>query len=392
MPIFATISSANCSFFLLFLVPRAHKFASISSAKLYENLRNMGAMFAFSNLSVPPPRAMSHMDVSQGDHKGSIGGGGSAGLKAAGADQRPSFHRSDMFLERSPTLATVGSSGSAVSSRAGTIGGGVGGSSRKQMLGQARSELRIIENHQHDNYATVSGGSLGHGSDSSARADVTGTPGTTLLQLQDLARCSSQRSSQRPSLQSMFSAQGSLLQLEPQTGGGSLQSDGGSGGGGCSMQNLKQTAGSGSFDDPSPYSTLKKRKVSQPSPLPPPPPSKLVFNASPKQQQHPPTATDTPTTDPTMQRVGGGVGQQQQQHPLLGDFSYAAGGSGSSPPLTTTTAVLDPMRTTVVSGDPATSATAIAGHRSNRATIAFFCRLSLLRLRLRSSRGGGRAR
>jgi hypothetical protein len=209
-----------------------------------------------------------------------------------------------MFLERSPTLATVGSSGSALS-RAGTMGGGGGGCTRKQMLGPARSELRIIENHQHDNYATVSGGSLGGGSDHCGRLErgeeTTNAGPPVLLQLQDIVR--SRQPSQRPSLQSMFSAQGSLLQLESATpvSGGSLQDNSVGGGGGSSMQNLKQ--GSGSLDDPSPFSTLKKRKVSQPSPLPPPP-SKLVYGSSPKlPQQQNVTAAGSPTTE--QQRVGG---------------------------------------------------------------------------------------
>ena len=208
-----------------------------------------------------------------------------------------------MFLERSPTLATVGSSGSALS-RAGTMGGGGGGCTRKQMLGPARSELRIIENHQHDNYATVSGGSLGGGSDHCGRmergGETTNAGPPVLLQLQDIVR--SRQPSQRPSLQSMFSAQGSLLQLESATpvGGGSLQDNSSGGGGGSSMQNLKQ--GSGSLDDPSPFSTLKKRKVSQPSPLPPPP-SKLVYGSSPKLPQNA-TAAGSPTTE-QQQRVGG---------------------------------------------------------------------------------------
>jgi hypothetical protein len=232
-----------------------------------------------------------------------------------------------MFLERSPTLATVGSSGSALS-RAGTMGGG-GGCTRKQMLGPARSELRIIENHQHDNYATVSGGSLGGGSDHCGRLERGGEATTAgppvLLQLQDIVR--SRQPSQRPSLQSMFSAQGSLLQLESATpvGGGSLQDN--SVCGGSSMQNLKQ--GSGSLDDPSPFSTLKKRKVSQPSPLPPPP-SKLVYGSSPKlPQQQNATAAGSPTTD-QQQRVGG-VPQEAAAVPhSLGISSSAAVASSDS--------------------------------------------------------------
>jgi hypothetical protein len=327
------------------------------SAKLYENLRNMGAMFAFANLAVPPPRAMSHMDVSQGDHQGSSSGGGAGGLKAGGADQRPSFHRSDMFLERSPTLATVGSSGSGVSSRAGTIGGG-GGNVRKQRLGQARSELRIIENHQHDNYATVSGASI---SDSSARADPAAIAGTTLVQLQDLGRSTSQRSSQRPSLQSMFSAHGSLLQLEPSSVA-TANSAVDSGSGGSSMHNLKQTLG-GSFDDPSPYNTLKKRKVSQPSPLPPPP-SKLAFNtAAVKLHQNSPASTDSPTGE---SRVSGGG-------PTGGlvENSHAVGGNSPAMSSSLPTAT-DSTRTavTATSYDAASNASPGVPNRSNLVTIS----------------------
>lgn len=320
----------------------------VSSAKLYENLRNMGAMFAFSNLAVPP-RAMSQIDVSQraSDHSAAKATGG----QLAAADQRPTFHRSDMFLERSPTLATVGSAGSAVS-RAGTMGGGGGGSVSRKILGPARSELRIIENHQHDNYATVSGGSLGSGSDGGrADRDPSTANSSTLLQLQDLVR-SRQQPSQRPSLQSMFSAQGSLLQLESTGPPGGLLQDGG--GGGCSLQNLKQ--GGGSFDEPSPYSTLKKRKVSQPSPLPPPPPptSKLAYSVvSPK-----PHEPNSPTGDLAAQRIGGGGGATTAPHPLQVDNSY-----GMSPP---PTAVSDSSRLAAVANACDLAATvppAVALHR-----------------------------
>jgi hypothetical protein len=316
----------------------------------------MGAMFAFSNLAVPPPRAMSHMDVSQGDHQGSSGG--AAGLKAGGADQRPAFHRSDMFLERSPTLATVGSSGSGVSSRAGTMGGGSGGNVRKQRLGQARSELRIIENHQHDNYATVSGASMG---DSSARADSAAIAGTTLVQLQDLGRSTSQRSSQRPSLQSMFSAHGSLLQLEPSnvtTSNSAVDSgSSGGGGGGSSMHNLKQTLG-GSFDDPSPYNTLKKRKVSQPSPLPPPP-SKLAFNAT--KVQNSPASTDSPTGE---SRVSGSTGG-------LVENSHTSPSVSASLATSTPAAVSEAARTAAAASsyDTAPNSSPAVALRSKLATI-----------------------
>ncbi len=41
--------------------PRAMSHMDVSQVRR----ENMAAMFAFSNLAVPPPRAMSHMDVSQ---------------------------------------------------------------------------------------------------------------------------------------------------------------------------------------------------------------------------------------------------------------------------------------------------------------------------------------
>ena len=209
--------------------------------------------------------------------------------------EKPSFHKSDMFLERSPTDGTVGS---------------VSGGSRK-VLGQANSELRIIENLNH-----------------SVNLEMNKqNPSLQSIQNPYRSMNSIRQPQHAPSLQSMHSAQTSFDQhscSQEHTRDPSPFMNA-SGRNGSSMTSLKQSL---TQDDYSPQNTIRLRKISHACSNPTQTLPKCVNTSSSK--------PNTPTAELSTRQLIGNGSQQSVRAPS-GSTSNSNIQSAFSPPVSQST-------------------------------------------------------